>query len=186
MFNDTIYNLEIRYDDFQNIWYLNIYDNTTEIAILLGDQHSSEFAEPYLFIGRHTIELMLKAIIMLGQEYHDLSFDLPITHDLNKLWTAAYPMMNIYSKMDKKKVQCVKKFIAEIQRIDPNATKFKYPVDKGNQPIERKSELASFKRSTYVDKFRETVEVLSKIVDAIKFKNVLKELDKKWLKAKSK
>ena len=52
-------------------------------------------------------------------------------------------------------MQCVKKFVAEIQRIDPNATKFKYPVDKGNQPIERKSELASFKRSTYVDKFRE-------------------------------
>jgi hypothetical protein len=34
--NDVIYRFDLRYDDYNDKWFIDIYDNETEVAVFLG------------------------------------------------------------------------------------------------------------------------------------------------------
>lgn len=64
-----------------------------EAADVLGTNLKRD-AAAYLFVCRHTLELQLKTIIMLGQQARDITPDLPSHHDLQRLWTTAAPILS--------------------------------------------------------------------------------------------
>lgn len=157
--------------------------NFKEAALALGERHSNEFAEPFLFLCRHTFELMLKAIVMLGQEYLDLDHDLPSHHDLSRLWSAAYPMMLLTKKAEGEGLLRARKVVEEYQRVDPSSTTFRYPVDKNNSKMKAKDGLVRFSRSQHAKAFKESAEALNRTIDSLKMMIVLKGLNEKWKEA---
>lgn len=84
---------------------------------------------PYLFLCRHTLELQLKAIVVLGQQSMKLVPDLPPVHDLQKLWTAAYPIAKTRSWVKDDELATVRQVVDDYHLADPSSFAFRYPVE---------------------------------------------------------
>ncbi len=136
-----------------------------------------DFIEPYLFICRHTLELILKAIIMLGQEDMDLTPDLPGHHNLEKLWTSAFPIMRIHDKCTGDEVSLVRTVVREYHRADLGSFNFRYPVSKDNRKISHEEALHAFSLESHNLQFNNAVTSLSKVIKNLKMRLILKGID---------
>jgi hypothetical protein len=129
--------------------------------------------EPYLFLCRHTLELTLKGVIMLGQESLGLIQDLPDHHDLCRLWTAALPILLIKGKLSAEQIDLIRSVVDEYHSMDAGSFSFRYPVSKRNKKINHDDRLQSFSLEKQNGTFREVVGCLHKVVKNLKMGIVL-------------
>jgi len=153
--------------------FVNGYANA---ANALHKTIPNDSIEPYLFLCRHTLELTLKGVIMLGQESLGLIQDLPDHHDLRRLWTAAYPILMIKGKLSTEQINLIHSVVDEYHSMDPCSFSFRYPVSKKNKRINHDSRLQSFSLEKHSTTFREVVDCLHKVVKNLKMSIVLSEL----------
>lgn len=153
-------------------------DGYVKSAEVLSTSIPNDFIEPYLFMCRHSLELMLKTILMLSQELYDLSPDLPGHHDLRKLWTATYPMIRLLGKCDDSEISFAGKFIDQYHKIDELSFSFRYPVTKNNKAVEHKKYLTSFRLSTHKQSFEEVTAIFTKILQSLEMREMMKNFNK--------
>jgi hypothetical protein len=152
-------------------------ENYSTAAKVLGDNLKNDSIEPYLFLCRHTLELKLKAIIMLGQDFLNLSEDLPSHHDLAKLWTIAYPMiLALKIKIDEEELKQIKAVVDEFHKSDPSSFSFRYPVTTKNKKITHDSKLLSFDLQNFREQFTQVDHFLSQVINQINHKIAWREI----------
>lgn len=155
---------------------VNVYANATDI---LHKSIPVESIEPYLFLCRHTLELMLKGVILLGQESLGLDQDFPGHHDLCRLWTAAYPILKIKSKLSNEDSDLVRSVVNEYHSVDPGSSSFRYPVSKKNKKINHDNRLQSFSLKEHNIKFRKVAKCLHKVIINLKIGIILSNVLRK-------
>lgn len=131
-------------------------------------------AAPYLYLCRHLLELQLKAIIMLGQEAMELVADLPSHHDLQRLWTAAFPIVAKYYGGKTRDLEGVRALIDEYHAADPSSIGFRYPVTKGNRPVNHESFMHSFSHQGHADQLAAACDSLDKVILRIRLSRLFK------------
>jgi len=156
-------------------------DNYSTSAKVLGNTLKKNAIEPYLFLCRHTLELRLKAIIMLGQDFLNLSEDLPSHHDLAKLWTIAYPMiLALKIKVSESELKHIKLVVDEFHELDPSSYSFRYPVTTKNKKISHDTKLLSFDIQNFRDQFTKIDDFLSQAITQINHKTAWREVLKNF------
>lgn len=153
-------------------------DGYVKSAEILSTSIPIDFIEPYLFMCRHSLELMLKTILMLSQELYDLQPDLPGHHDLRKLWTATYPMIKLVEKCDDGEITFIGKFIDQYHTIDENSFSFRYPVSKSNKSIQHEKYLTLFRLSSHKQSFEKVTVIFQKILQSLEMGEMLKRINK--------
>lgn len=151
-------------------------DAYLQSASVLASHIPNHFIDPYLFMCRHSLELLLKSIVMLGQRYLDLDADLPDHHDLQRLWIAAFPYIELLGKMEKTTISGISETVKEFHKIDPMSFNFRYPVSKKNQRIKHESYLQSFHLSKHNEAFQKIGLELKKLIDNIEMKTIFKNV----------
>lgn len=145
--------------------FVNGYANAADALHKSIPVHS---IEPYLFLCRHTLELTLKGVILLGQESLGLAQDLPNHHDLCRLWTAAYPILKIKAKLSNEESDLIRSVVDEYHSMDPGSFSFRYPVSIKNKKINLDSRLQSFSLKEHNITFRKVVDCLRKVIMYLK------------------
>jgi hypothetical protein len=136
---------------------------------LLGRDLPREASAPWLYLCRHTLELQLKAIIMLGQEAMALTFDLPSHHDLQRLWTAAYPIAKSRRGVSDTELATVRQVVDDYQDADPGSFNFRYPVATNNKPVVHKTFVHAFSKKAHASAIRSACDYLDDIVRELRF-----------------
>ena len=122
--------------DLYAIGYKDAADRLVELVLSDSAGRDTQIY-PITFLYRQYIELRLKQIIKEGRILMDESEKLETMHYLKTLWTTAKKVINKifeheYDPSDS--LQYAEHVILEFDKIDPNSTIFRYPIDKeGNQ-----------------------------------------------------
>jgi hypothetical protein len=136
---------------------------------LLGRDLPREVSAPWLYLSRHTLELQLKAIIMLGQEAMALASGLPPHHDLQKLWTAAYPIAKSRRGVTDADLAMVRQVIDDYHDADPGSSSFRYPVAKSNKPVAHRAFVHAFSKKAHATAVRRACDYLDDIIRKLRF-----------------
>lgn len=100
---------------------------------------SNSLIYPIIYNYRHFLELRLKELILMGNEYIENDDDFPDQHSLTKLWNIyrnkLLPQIDTTIEIDT--LDNVEKLINEFNTIDPKSMSFRYPVTKS--PNRKKS-----------------------------------------------
>ena len=176
------------YDDWAGIkpnsdWYDLILEYRTAIDILAGKVPCKATA-PYLYLCRHTLELQLKAIIMLGKKVMKQDHDLPSTHNLKELWDMANAIASKRNSDWGKQLTIVQQLIDGYHDADPGSFNFRYPVTKNNLPIVHKTFVHTFSQETHASKFREAYDCLNVVIVPLRFDALLRDHDSKYRDSK--
>jgi hypothetical protein len=147
---------------------------------VLANQLPKDSGAPYLYLCRHTLELQLKGIIMLGQEMMDLAYDLPEHHDLQRLWTAAFPIAASKGKKVTERLSVVRRVIDDYHQADPGSFNFRYPVAKGNRPIAHKAFIHAFSLKDHTTAMIEAYDVLDAIIHQMRSDRFHRRLSAAW------
>lgn len=169
------------YDDWTGIGpdsdWLDLVRGYRAATELLTSAASTKVAAPYLYLCRHTLELQLKAIIMLGQQALRLVLDLPSHHDLQKLWTAAYPIASGRRPSGSKELAAIRQIVDDYNKADPGSYNFRYPVTRSNMPIVHKAFVHAFSQKTHASNMKEAFDYLDDIIRELRFSVLLRGLD---------
>lgn len=149
--------------------WLDLVKSYREAVEALAQKPTNANAAPYLFLCRHTIELQLKAIIMLGQEAMKLTAFLPSHHDLDRLWSAAFPVIKLYPPKEESQIDQVRQIVKDYHDADPGSFNFRYPVSTNNKPIKHASFVHSFGVSQHSLSFRNACNCLDKVIQRLRF-----------------
>ena len=156
------------YDDWAGVRPNSNWDHLVQAyrraAAILATSHSLHLTEPWLFLCRHTLELQLKAIIMLGQEWLGLDADLPGHHDLQRLWTGAFPIASLQKSHSKAKSQAVRELVQAYHDADPLSFSFRYPVSKSNAPVDHAPFLQRFSIAQHRAMFDSACDYLDTLI----------------------
>ena len=145
----------------------------------LSVELSPAAASPYLFLCRHVVELQLKAIIMLGQEVLELTSDLPSHHDLQRLWTSAYPMAKNFVSNRDPSIDTARQLVDDYHAADPHSVNFRYPVTKSNQPVAQAEFIHEFSLKQHATAFKKSCEALNDVIRRLRFSIAFKSLNGK-------
>ena len=115
--------------------------------------YSNTLIYPLIYNYRQFLELRLKELIIMGNEYNETDEDFPDEHSLTKLWNIYRNKLlpEIDNTIEKNILDNVEKLIIEFNTIDPKSMSFRYPVTRG--PIREKSvkmhtiDIENFKKS---------------------------------------
>jgi hypothetical protein len=166
------------YDDWtgvrQETNWEHLVQTYRKAAVQLAEARSQELAEPWLFLCRHALELQLKAVIMLGQEALGLDADLPDHHDLQRLWTAAYPFMCLRKGHNERTADVVRTLVGDYHAADPGGASFRYPVSRNNRPLQHPDFLHRFSREQHASHFATACDYLSKALSRLRFRSMLR------------
>jgi hypothetical protein len=149
--------------------WIDIIKSYRTASRILSAESCREAAAPYLFLCRHTLELQLKAIIMLGQQAFDLALDLPSHHDLPKLWTAAYPIAIHRRPKGRASLLEVRQVVDDYHEVDPGSFNFRYPVAKNNNPIVHKEFVHAFSQKAHSSKIERGCDFLDDVIRSLRF-----------------
>lgn len=105
---------------------------------------------PIIFLYRHYVELQLKGLILLSNEQSGNPLPLEKlmkelkTHNLDKLWKITKPILERTFKRHESKsmlaeMEPAEEYINEFKAVDAISESFRYPFDKGGNPIWGKS-----------------------------------------------
>lgn len=90
---------------------------------------------PTVFLYRQCIELLLKAIILDGNELLDIPEDFPKHHKIDELWRQCRRITEkVWTDGPSEDLDAVEKCINEFSETDPTSMAFRYPTDKNNNP----------------------------------------------------
>jgi len=135
---------------------------------ILGQSMHPTMDEPYLFLVRHTLEIWLKAIIMLGQEGLGLTQDLPDHHDLQRLWTSAFPIIQLKGHLKGDEIGRLQAMVIEYHELDPKSFSFRYPVTKKNETIQHNPRIHAFSIKQHNDRFADVEAIMSHLIKVLK------------------
>lgn len=147
---------------------------------ILAEKPLRATAAPFLYLCRHTLELQLKAVIILGQKSMQLTEDLPPHHDLQKLWTAAFPIAKQNYPNGETQLAEVRQVVNDYHAADPRSSNFRYHVTRKNDLVEYASFIRSFSHQSHVSQFRKASDTLDMIVNALRFSALLASHDSAW------
>jgi len=133
-------------------------------------------AAPYLYLCRHTLELQMKAVIMLGQQSMHLAPDLPSHHDLQKLWTAAFPIAKHNFPKGETQLADVRQVVDDYHMADAGSFSFRYPVTKGNKPVDHASFIHAFSHKHHASQFRKACDTLDEIINKLRLSVLLSRI----------
>ncbi len=98
------------------------------------DTRRAEVVYPAVFLYRHAVELLLKALIRDCGEL----LDLPVKahgHELDKLWDTARPLAeHVFEHNDMSQNEHVTRLLAEFSTFDPNGEAARYPRSTRDDP----------------------------------------------------
>lgn len=117
---------------------------------------------PLLFLCRHTLELQLKAVIMVGQDALGLRLDLPGHHELDRLWTAAQPM--IVACGFQEDLGSVRALVDQYHLADPHSFNFRYPVNTKNKPVQHETFMHAFSKTQHLAKTKAAFDLLDRAI----------------------
>jgi hypothetical protein len=85
---------------------------------------------PVLYLYRHYVEASLKGILLEAKVAYELSYDIPMKHQLDSLWS----LLQTHVGAKRAAVEQVwfdraSELIAELHRVDPDSMTFRYPTD---------------------------------------------------------
>lgn len=143
-----------------------------EAMKLLSRDRSGDTLFAYMFTCRHSLELQLKAIVMLGQRLHGLQAVLPGTHGLIELWTWAFPYMN--GKKDPSTLNRARAMVELYHELDDGSYAFRYPVTKGNKKWPYDEALHQFDLCAHASQIEDVCNDLDAIVAALHLMSCLK------------
>lgn len=129
---------------------------------------SREATEPWLFLCRHTIELQLKAIVMLGQDALGVEPDLPDHHNLKRLWTAASPFFLLHRRPDTDLALRARAIVEAYDAADNGSYSFRYPVTRANARIKHSNALHQFSPAQHADAFERCCNYLGDIIRTLR------------------
>ena len=121
--------------------YASMFKNSGDKLIeSIGGNYNKEADEvinPVLYLYRHSVELILKAILITDYLLKDMEFEKIIDklngHDLRVLWNKADTVIREYLtediKKDKKPMDFMRKAIMELHDLDEKSFIFRYPYD---------------------------------------------------------
>lgn len=153
-------------------WYdlIKGYREATEI---LATTPPRATAAPYLYLCRHTLELQMKAVIMLGQQTMNLVPDLPSHHDLLRLWTETFPIAMQFDPDGGRQLDMVRQVVSDYHTADSGSFSFRYPVTKKNKPVAHASFVQAFSHQGHTLQFRNACTVLDAIVNRLRWRVAL-------------
>ncbi|TAL61319.1 MAG: hypothetical protein EPN88_14885 [Bacteroidetes bacterium] len=96
---------------------------------------------PIMFNLRHTIELQLKELIIIGKKINRKIPNFPPTHDIWQLWSEAKKYIETEWKNQEEEISNVENIIIELSRLDESSFVFRYPSNKKGLPSLKKSEV---------------------------------------------
>lgn len=102
--------------------------------VLTNHRDHNFLVYPIAFLGRQTIEVGLKYVILLARELQGKQQEpFPGTHDLIKLWAIARPLLEaLSSPPEEGDLDAVEEAIAALADHDSSSFTFRYPVDRRN------------------------------------------------------
>jgi len=98
--------------------------------------------------------------------------DLPSHHDLQRLWTAAYPIVIKYHSQKDVDLAVVRQVIDDYHAADPNSISFRYPVTKANKPVDHASFVHSFSHQQHASQFAAASEALDVTISRLRFAEI--------------
>lgn len=104
-----------------------LYDYCTENPFF-----SNTLIYPLIYNYRQFLELRLKELIIMGNQYIDTDDDFPDEHSLTKLWNIYRSKLlpKIDNTIEKNTLDNVENLINEFNTVDPKSMSFRYPVTK--------------------------------------------------------
>jgi hypothetical protein len=92
---------------------------------------------PVVFLYRQYLELRLKELIIVGARLHHESADVPIKHDLLKLWALVRPRLEEVwpTESTREYNEAVEEGLRQFCDVDPGSYAFRYPVDNKGVPV---------------------------------------------------
>jgi len=131
------------------------------VARLTGHGMALESAcRPILFLYRHSVELMLKALLIDLGELTDSPEAISIKHALTPLWTKLRERILAYDPgQDSAWLDRAAFLITELDRLDPGSFSFRYPVGKDGVP------LIAFGETISIEHFADVMKELWMVLD---------------------
>ena len=111
---------------------------------------------PLAFLWRHHLELSLKWVIALGRRSDGGEFAYPAGHKLVSLWKQARPIIEPMGPPDSPELQNVAATLSELEKIDPYASGWRYPID-----LQGVSSMKKVPDSVSLARFQEAMEAVS-------------------------
>jgi len=94
---------------------------------------SDTLVYPIIFLYRHYIELQLKSLIKYGSILSESPEDIPLTHDIKKLWEKCRRILEEIWPDDSESLNEVEECVLQISEVDPSSQAFRYSKDKGGK-----------------------------------------------------
>jgi hypothetical protein len=119
---------------------------------------------PIVFLFRQYFELRLKELISEGNKVLNSCSDYEKTHNLERLWEAAFKIIEIIYKdhSGRPYFKLVGDFFAEFSKYDSYSMSFRYPTDReGKNPIENLVYINIRKFAEIANEVSEIIEPLS-------------------------
>ena len=117
--------------------YASGYKRSADILIEHIRQQESDqdlLVYPVIFLYRHYIELMLKAIITIGQRVEGCDVQIPPHHKLENLWDDAKKIIRTHFPEADNPASIVGNQILEFAKLDNSGEECRYPVLKSGEP----------------------------------------------------
>ncbi len=131
------------------------------VAHLTGHGMALESAcRPILFLYRHSVELMLKALLIDLGELTDSPEATSDKHPLSPLWERVRERVLAYDpRQDSPWLDRAEFLIAELDRLDRGSFSFRYPVGKNGLP------LVAFGETISIEHFADVMQELWLVLD---------------------
>src|SRR3990172_1559481 len=130
----------------------NLVETMPSSPVFLRDA----LAYPILFLYRHYFELRLKELLHESCDFLDMPADIPLKHDLMRLWSTVRPNVEsiLPSQHFKADNDAIQQRLAELSALDPKSLSFRYPSD----PVEKA-------HSVNMSHIKQVVQAMSDILD---------------------
>ncbi len=114
---------------------------------------------PMVFLYRHYVELRLKSIIVLGNRLDGTPCEIPVGHDIGRLWQQAV------ETIEKDAIEPINTLIKQLAAADPTGQSFRYSVDSRGQPTLEGIEHINVRN--FADRMKEISDLLDGIISGI-------------------
>lgn len=93
--------------------------------------YNNSLIYPMVFTYRQYIELRLKELILMGNNFNNVEEDFPDQHSLLRLWNIYRNILFSIEQIDKNLLDSVERLITEFNSEDPQSMNFRYPLSRG-------------------------------------------------------
>ena len=124
--------LQSGFDDWRS--YAHCYRTAAE-ALATEYPEQGEFPDPMflpvLYLYRHYVEASLKGILTHAKVAYELSYEVPMKHQLDELWLLVQTHVGAKrAGVEPAWFDRASELIAELHQVDPDSMSFRYPTDK--------------------------------------------------------